>query len=65
MDGALDRLARWGLRLAEFNYTVKSRPGQHHHAADVTSRLTTAGADQAPTPDEIPTLLALANFSRG
>lgn len=29
------------------------------------SRLATAGADQGSIPDEIPTLLTLANFSRG
>lgn len=41
MDGAHGRLARWRVRLAEFNYTVESRPGQHHRAADVMSRLAT------------------------
>ena len=65
MDGAHGRLARWRLRLAEFNYTVESRPGQHHHAADVMSRLATTGADDRPIPDEIPSLLTLANFATG
>lgn len=65
MDGAHERLALWRLRLAEFNYTVESRPGHHHHAADVMSRLATAGAYQGPIPDEIPALLTMANFSKG
>lgn len=65
MDGAHGRLARWRVRLAEFNYTVESRPGQHHRAADVMSRLATTGDDKGPIPDEIPSLLTLANFVQG
>lgn len=65
MDGAHGRLARWRLRLAEFQYTVESRPGQHHHAADFMSRLDTTGYDRGPIPDEIPSLLTLANFVTG
>lgn len=64
-DGARGRRARWRLRLAESNYIVESRPGQHHHAADVMSRLATSGAGDRPIPEEIPALLTLANFSRG
>lgn len=65
MDGAHGRLARWRLRLAEFQYSVESRPGQHRHATDVMSRLATTGDDKGPIPDEIPTLLTLANFVQG
>lgn len=63
MDGAYGRLARWRLRHAEFNNVMESSPGQHQHAADVMSRLVTSGADRGPIPEEIPTLLTLANFA--
>lgn len=31
-------LARWVLKLQEFNYKVVHRPGKHHHAPDCLSR---------------------------
>jgi len=34
MDGAHGRLARWRLRLVEFDYVVQTRPGASHDAAD-------------------------------
>jgi len=39
MEGALGRLARWPLRLAEFDYVVQTRPGASNHAADLKSRI--------------------------
>lgn len=64
MDGAHGRLVRWRLRLAEFDYTVETKPGRYHHAADTMSRLETTGVDKTPIPEELP-LLTLANFARG
>jgi hypothetical protein len=39
LSDAQGRLARWRLRLAEFDFTVEYHPGAAHHAADVMSRL--------------------------
>lgn len=63
MDGAHGRLVRWRLRLAKFDYTVETKPGRYHHAADTMSRLETTGVDKTPIPEELP-LLTLANFAR-
>jgi len=52
------RLARWRLRLSEFDFEVKYRPGVKNVVPDALSRLTTAGVDQTPLDEEIPTLLA-------
>lgn len=46
-------------------YTVESRPGQHHHVADLMSPSATIGADDRAIPDEILSLLTLANFVIG
>ena len=62
MDGAHGRLARWRLRLAEFNYVVQTRPGASHHAADTMSRISTPAGDDGPIPDAVP-CLALPNSS--
>jgi len=62
MDGAHGRLARWRLRLAEFDYVVQTRPGASHHAADTMSRISTPARDEGPIPDAVP-CLALPNSS--
>jgi len=62
MDGAHGRLARWRLRLAEFDYVVQTRPGASHHAADTMSRLSTRAVDDGAIPDAVP-CLALPNTS--
>ena len=48
------RLARWRLRLAEFDFEVQYRPGRQHNLADGMSRLLTEGGDTSPIDDEIP-----------
>jgi hypothetical protein len=39
LSDAQGRLAQWRLRLAEFDFKVKYRPGSSNHAADTMSRL--------------------------
>ena len=50
------RLARWGLRLQEFDFEIQYRPGSCHALADGPSRLNTAGLDLSHLNDEIPCL---------
>ena len=47
------RLARWRLRLAEYDYELKYRPGIKHQLADGVSRLRTDGGDTEPVDDEV------------
>jgi len=54
MDDAHGRLARWLLRLSEFDYLVETRAGAAHLAADTMSRLATPAVDTRPFPEEIP-----------
>ena len=50
------RLMRWRLRLYEFDFTVKYRPGLVHQVPDALSRdLTPDGNDNKPIDDEVPT----------
>ena len=48
------RLARWRLRLAEYDYELQYRPGFKHQLADSVSRLRTDGGDPAPVDGEVP-----------
>jgi len=64
MDSAQGRVARWRLRLSEFRYKVRTRPGTEHHCADAMSRLPTLAPDRSVIPEEIP-CLALADSSLG
>ena len=48
------RLARWYLRLAEYDYELQYRPGVKHQLADGVSRLRTDGGDTEPVDDEVP-----------
>jgi len=56
------RVARWRLRLAEFNYVLQTQPGASHHAADTMSRISTPAVDDRAIPDAVP-CLALPNSS--
>jgi len=62
MDGAHGRLARWRLRLVEFDYVVRTRPGASHSAADMMSRISAPAVDDGAIPDAVP-FLALPNSS--
>ena len=57
MADATGKLARWRLRLAEYEFDVVHRAGVKHQAADALSRLPTDGEDKAPLDDEIPVLV--------
>ena len=54
MDGTHGRLARWRLRLPEFNFVVQTRPVASHHAADTMSRISTPAGDDGPISDAVP-----------
>ena len=48
------RLARWRLRLAEYDYDLQYRPGVKHQLADGVSRLRTDEGETAAVDDEVP-----------
>jgi hypothetical protein len=48
------RLARWRLRLAEFDFEIQYRPGIKNSVADGCSRVPTTGGDTNNIDDDIP-----------
>eukprot|EP00170_Pyropia_yezoensis_P001001 contig_4663_g1005 len=50
------RLTAWRLRLSEFTYQIRHKPGKDHKVADALSRLPTKGLDTTPLYDQIPVL---------
>jgi len=62
MDGAHERLARWRLRLAKFDYGVQTLAEASHNATDMMSRIPTPAGDEGAIPDAVP-CLALPNSS--
>ena len=55
LSDAQGRLARWRLRLLEFDYEVQYHPGALHHGADTMSRLRSEDPVVAEPTDEIDT----------
>jgi transposase InsO family protein len=51
------RLARWRLRLAEFDFTIQYRPGIKNNLADGCSRVPSDGVDTTTCDDAIPCFL--------
>ena len=54
MTDASGRLARWRLRLLEYDFEVQYKPGVTHYAADMMSRCDTPAGDPQEVDDEIP-----------
>jgi len=50
------RIHRWRLRLLEYNYEIRHKPGKDHKVADALSRLPTEGLDTSPLDKDIPVL---------
>jgi len=51
-----DRNNRWRLRLLEYNYEIRHKPGKDHKVVDALSRLPTDGLDTLPLDEDIPVL---------
>jgi len=50
------RINRWRLRLSEYNYEIRRKPGKDHKVADALSRPPTEGLDTSPLDEDIPVL---------
>ena len=60
MADSSSQLARWRLRLAEYNSDVQYLPSIKHELADGFSRLRTNDGEAAAVDDEVPCLFAQA-----
>ena len=59
LSNATGRLARWCLRLSEFDFSVEYKPGIKNKATDAFSRLITTGGDTTPLDLSIPVVAAM------
>jgi len=50
------RIKLWRLRLSEYTYKIRHKPGKDHKVADALSRLPTEGLDSTPVDEDIPVL---------
>jgi len=50
------RINRWRIRLSEYNYEIRHKPGKDYKVADALSRLPTEGLDTSPLDEDIPVL---------
>jgi len=50
------RIKRWRLRLSEYTYEIRHKPGKDHNVADALSRLPTEGLDSSPLDEDISVL---------
>jgi len=50
------RINRWRLRLSEYNYEIRHKPGKDRKVTDALSRLPTEGLDTSPFYEHIPVL---------
>jgi len=50
------RINRWRLRLSEYTYEIRHKPGKDRKAADALSSLPTKGLDSTPLDEEVPVL---------
>jgi len=50
------RINRWRLRLSEYTYEIRHKPGKDHKVADALSRLPPEGLDWTPLDEYIPVL---------
>ena len=59
------RLARWRLRLAEYDFYIQYSPGIKHQVPDALSRVSTKGVDTSPCEEDIPCFTVQSNCSQG
>jgi hypothetical protein len=65
LSDAQEILARWRLRLLEFDYEVQYSPGKHHHGADTMSRLKSSDPEVAIPFDPVDTEILCFALTEG